>query len=345
MSSEILKGIKGVFFLNNLFLDKNDNESFFEYKLRICDYKEKNSKSFTWDEVANTLNKYSDIAKGSSAYRKWYTAFNEGRIYERSEINNGVACRILSISDLHIPFQLPIETFSGYANMVDILQINGDILDMASCSKFDKVYRSSPMEEIITARKYVSDLIRTIKPKSVHVIYGNHDIRFERYLAKNLDNDVLELMPKTPLSLIFCDGFRRYDKLTGEDTWYKPLVEVFPEIEIVYHNNWYCQIGKTIFAHPSAFSSGILKTAEKALYFFRNNGEVFTSLVMAHTHRLGEYVIGNSTIYEQGCCCDVDKMTYSDGTLVNSQKEGYIYICQDSNGEVIRDKTKLVLIK
>ena len=66
---------------------------------------------------------------------------------------------------------------------------------------------------------------------------------------------------------------------------------------------------------------------------------------MAHTHRLGEYVIGNTTIYEQGCCCDVDQMQYNNGKLINSQKEGFLYLCQDMENKTIRDKTKLILIK
>jgi hypothetical protein len=65
---------------------------------------------------------------------------------------------------------------------------------------------------------------------------------------------------------------------------------------------------------------------------------------MAHTHRTGEYTIGNTTIYEQGACCDTKKNDYSNGRLYNSQKEGFIYICQDTNGKIIKDKTKLVVL-
>jgi hypothetical protein len=65
---------------------------------------------------------------------------------------------------------------------------------------------------------------------------------------------------------------------------------------------------------------------------------------MAHTHRIGEYVVGNTTIYEQGTCSDITKQNYNDGKLVNSQKEGFIYMCQDKNGNVIKDKTRLVVL-
>lgn len=320
---------------------KGKNENILEYKIRLCE--NKNALNLTWKDIAKLINKETGNNFGESSYRKWYSAFNEGRNYNNK--NENIDCRILSISDLHVPFQLPINTFREYKNKTDILQINGDIVDMASCSKFDKIYRNSPIEEIIEARSYLINLIKYISPKKVIINYGNHDIRFERYLAKNLDTDLLELMPKTPLDLIINTGFTRYNKKEDCSIYYEPLKKIFNNIEIEYTNNWFCQIKNIIFVHPQAFSSGILKTAEKAMYFFRNEGYYFDTLVMAHTHRLGEYIIGNTTIYEQGCCCDTSKLVYNNGKLINSPKEGFLYICIGRNGEVIRDKTHLVLIK
>ena len=244
----------------------------------------------------------------------------------------------MSISDTHVPFQLPISTYSNYAGKVDILQLNGDITDNQSISKFPKSYRVSPMEEIIESRQYLIDLIDLIKPKKVVVVYGNHDIRFQNYFSKNLDSDLLELMPKTSLELILVDGFHHYDKRNRTKIWYEPLQKVYDDIKIEYNDNWFCQIGETIFCHPLAYKSQPLKTAEKAMYFFRNEGYQFCDLVMSHTHRIGNYVIGNTTLYEQGCCCDVTKANYSDGRLVNSQREGFIWLGQDRDGKVIKYK-------
>lgn len=322
---------------------KGKNESILDYKIRLCDNKDK--LKLTWLDISKIINNELGYNYGESSYRKWYNAFNEGRKYEKRIEDNNISCRILSISDLHIPYQLNKETFSKYINNVDILQINGDILDMASCSKFDKIYRQSPMDEIVIARNYLIELISYINPKKVSINYGNHDIRFERYLARNLDNDLLELMPKTPIELIVNTGFTRYNKESECSIYYKPIKNIFDNIDIEYTNNWFSIINDVLFVHPQAFSSGILKTAEKALYFFRNEGYVFNTLVMAHTHRVGEYIIGNTTIYEQGCCCDVSKMQYNNGKLINSQKEGLLYLCLDNHNKIIRDKTHLVLIK
>lgn len=323
-----------------MILKKGQNETLLEYKLRLCDNKDR--LNLTWNEIAKLVGDVSNNYYGESVIRKWYYAFNEGRDYVYNKQYSDVKTRILCISDLHIPFELPVESFIDYRNIVDLLIINGDIIDMASCSKFDKIYRSSPIEEIIKARKYIIKLNEFLKPKKIVVNYGNHDIRFERYLAKSLDVDLNELMPKTPLELIIEQGFVHYNKKDGTKTQYDSLNKT---MNIEYTDNWFCQYGDAIFVHPTAFSSGILKTAEKAMYFFRNEGFNFKTLVMAHTHRLGEYIIGNTTIYEQGCCCNTDKMLYNNGKLINSQKEGFLYLCQDINNNTIRDKTKLVLLK
>ena len=308
----------------------------------LCNSKPKDK---TWDDIAKQLNtEFGGLDVSSSCYRKCYQYYMLMNNALKAKGETAVATRILSISDTHVPFELPIDTLSAYKGRVDILQLNGDICDCQAISKFGKVYRVSPMEEIIKARKYVMDMIEYIQPKKVVVTYGNHDIRFQNYLAKNLDNEIAELMPKTSLELIFVDGFNHYNKREGTKSWYAPISQLFPYVEIDYADNWWTQIGDTIFAHPSAFSSGILKTAEKAMHFFRNEGLMFSELVMAQTHRVGEYYIGNTRIIEQGAFSDVSKNNYSNGQLYNSQKEGFVYLCQDINGKTIREKTELVAL-
>jgi predicted phosphodiesterase len=316
---------------------RKQGESDFEWKLRLCLDKLNKKIDLDWQEIIDILG----LDMHPDNLRKTSYGYLE---YDNYMKNIGIATRILSISDTHVPFQLPIETFKDYINQVNILQLNGDLVDMQSISRFPKSYRVSVMEEIILGRQYLIDLIEYIKPKKVIITYGNHDLRFQNYLSKNLDTDLLELMPQTVLDLIFEDSFNHYDKRSKSKVRYEPLKSVFGDIEINYTGNWFCQIGETIFCHPTAYSSGILKTAEKAMYFFRNEGYSFKSLVMAHTHRIGEYVVGNTTIYEQGTCSDITKQNYNDGKLVNSQKGGFIYMCQDKNGNVIKDKTRLVVL-
>ena len=257
--------------------------------------------------------------------------------------DENVANRILTISDLHVPYQLPIETFSDYINRIDILVLNGDLFDMQSISKFPKIYRVSPMEEIIIGREYLIELIAFINPKKVVINYGNHDYRFQSYLTRNLDADLLELLPETPIELVFIDGFKHYDKKLKAKIEYEPIADIFDDINFIYSYDWKCKIGKTWFVHPVAYSSGALKTTEKAMdYFHRIDKELFDSVIMAHTHSVAYEKIGYINLYEQGACCDVSQMTYNDSKMARPQKKGFMYICQDKDGNLIESKTKQI---
>lgn len=320
---------------------KRSDETHFEWKLRLIKEHAYNSPSQrpNWKTIIDLLGEKVSV----DHFRKYASGVLAYHEYLNS--TDSVSTKILSISDLHYPFVKPLSALEQYKGVVDILQLNGDILDCTQLSKFPKSYRTNPIEEIIGARKYIIDLINTIQPKKVIANYGNHDLRLGTYLSKKLDNELAELLPETALDYIFDDGFTYYDKKTGTKSFYEPLTEVFSDIEIEYTGKWYSQIGEgknsIIFAHPKAFASNPLKTAEKAMYFFRNEGFDFSTLVMAHTHRQGMYMIGDTTLYEQGAFCETDKMSYSNGQLINSQKQGYIYICIDNVGNVISQKTKL----
>lgn len=319
-------------------LHRLEKEDFNAWKIRCCLAKRRKKTDMDWIEIRDMLG----INITPDQLRKQAVGYEEYDEYIHGY--NGVATTILSVSDLHYPFAKPLDTFKEYIGKIDILQLNGDVLDCMQLSRFNKTYRISPMDEIIEGRQYIIDLIEMIHPKIVLVNHGNHELRMGAYLAKNLDNELQELMPETAFDYIFLDGFTHYNRKTKAKIKYAPLCEVFDDVEIEYTGTWYSQYGKVLFCHPKTFASGPLKTAEKALYWFRNEGFDFTALIMSHTHRVGSYKIGNSMIYEQGCCCETNKMRYNDGQLVNSQKEGFMIICLDRDGYVIEDKTKIITL-
>jgi len=255
-----------------------------------------------------------------------------------------VGTRILSISDLHIPFNLPIETFKNYAGNVDVLVFNGDIEDAQNVSKFSKKYRIHFAEEMIMTRQYIIDLIKMINPKEVVIVKGNHEVRMGRYLSDQLNDDLMNLMPDSPMDLIVNDGFKNRDRLNKTETWYSPLTEVFTGtgIEISYTGDWWRKIGKTIFVHPLSYSSGMLKTTAKAVDYFLRIDRDFDSVVMSHTHKLGSFIQGNINLYEQGCCCKTEMLDYNDGYMTLPAQKGFIYLCQDIDGNLIKNKTKLI---
>ena len=322
-------------------LHRLDGESDFEWKLRCCLAKKRRETDMDWVEIRDMLG----LSITPDQLRKQAVGYEEYDNYINGY--NGVATTILSISDLHVPFQLNYEVLEKYRNNMDILQINGDVIDCQALSKFPKQYRISPMEEMIQGRQYLIDLIKYINPKKVICNYGNHDIRFANYFAKNIDTDILQLQPNTSLELIFEDGFRNYDKLNRTKTWYEPVTSVFEDtgIEVKFVDNWKVKIGKTWFVHPLAYRSNILATADKAKDYLQDTDrESFDCVVMAHTHSVGDSEKGYIRLIEQGAFCNVDKMRYSDGRLQKPQKKGFAIIAQDKNGSLIKDKTQVVVL-
>ena len=250
--------------------------------------------------------------------------------------------RMLCISDMHIPFNRDIKEFFKYKGKVDTLVLNGDIIDNYSMSNFTKMYRLSLVEELIQARELLIELIEEIKPKKVTVVTGNHEIRLGKKIADKIGSDLLDLMPRDALAFLFDTGFNYYDRIKKCKTVYTPIDEEV-DCEVNYVGNFWTKEGKTIFVHPQAFRGTTLGTVGKAYDYFTAIGEDFQSIIMAHTHKLGMYVMNDKYLYEQGTCANLNHMDYQDLKLPkSSQVNGYMYIVQDKDGNLIYDKTKLI---
>ena len=263
-------------------------------------------------------------------------------IEEDEERVNEDETRILCISDMHIPFNRDIKEFFKYKGKVDTLVLNGDIIDNYSMSNFTKMYRLSLVEELIQARELLIELIEEIKPKKVTVVTGNHEIRLGKKIADKIGSDLLDLMPRDALAFLFDTGFNYYDRIKKCKTVYTPIDEEV-DCEVNYVGNFWTKEGKTIFVHPQAFKGTTLGTVGKAYDYFTAIGEDFQSIIMAHTHKLGMYVMNDKYLYEQGTCADLNHMDYQDLKLPkSSQVNGYMYIIQDKDGNLIYDKTKLI---
>ena len=263
-------------------------------------------------------------------------------IEEDEERVNEDETRILCISDMHIPFNRDIKEFFKYKGKVDTLVLNGDIIDNYSMSNFTKMYRLSLVEELIQARELLIELIEEIEPKKVTVVTGNHEIRLGKKIADKIGSDLLDLMPRDALAFLFDTGFNYYDRIKKCKTVYTPIDEEV-DCEVNYVGNFWTKEGKTIFVHPQAFRGTTLGTVGKAYDYFTAIGEDFQSIIMAHTHKLGMYVMNDKYLYEQGTCANLNHMDYQDLKLPKySQVNGYMYIVQDKDGNLIYDKTKLI---
>ena len=227
---------------------------------------------------------------------------------------------------------------------MDTIIINGDLLDCFSCSSFPKKFKVNLDEELVLGRQYIIDLINMISPKKVMFTMGNHEYRMQRYYSDRLSNELLGITPTDPLRMIIDKGFEVKDERNKTQTQYSSIREVFEDtnIEIVYDQQWWIKEGNVIFCHPLNYSSGMLKTTEKAVNYFLRVDRTFTGIVMAHTHKVGSFTQGGIKMYEQGCVCDLDKLDYNNGKLIIPNQNGFMYLALDSNGDIIDSKTRII---
>jgi predicted phosphodiesterase len=290
----------------------------------------------SWDELGKQFNKTGEQARCKvKSYLK-----NKG---ELSGMYNSNKTKILFISDFHCPFNLPKEVLKNYVNKVDILIFGGDIQDCFGISKFIKKYRKPFVDETVYTRQFMMDVIDYIKPKKVIVIKGNHEVRLINYLSNKITDDLLQLMPETPLDLIVNNGFYKYDHENKSKTYYSSLVDIYKNIDIQYTGEWYTQIGDVIFTHPKAYKSGSLATTEKSYLYFSQNNKQFNCLVTAHTHAVGYAKYGHCHFYESGCLCKPPEYN-SDGGLMKPQSQGFVYITLDNN-KFSYNESKLEIIE
>lgn len=207
-------------------LSRRPDETFDDFALRL--YANSRQYGVNCYRIADILNEESGLHKAENSWRIRYKDFRRGMEYQKfnDDQEAKIGERILCISDLHYPFHLPLDTFTDYADRVDTLVLNGDLLDCMALSRFQKSFRISPIEEMVGCRQYIIDLIRLLKPARVIATNGNHEYRLSSYINKNVDCEIKELMPDSPLEYLFEDGFTHYDKANSAKTFYPPLKEV-----------------------------------------------------------------------------------------------------------------------
>ena len=271
---------------------------------------------------------------------KYYKTIND--IPYTELYDKGFRLILTDLDNTLISYKETDPTIELHAWLKMVKEIGFEVIIVSNSKK----YRVDVNQEMILTRNFIVDLIHMIEPKKVIIVMGNHEYRMGRYLSDNLNEDIMTLMPDTPMDLIINDGFKVRDRLNKTETWYSPLSEVFEEegIEISYTGEWFRKVGKTIFAHPLSYSSGMLKTTEKAVNFFLREDRDFEAIVLGHTHKLGSYIQGKIRMYEQGCCCNLQKLDYNNGQLVLPGQNRFIYLCQDKDGNLIPEETRLVEI-
>ena len=186
--------------------------------------------------------------------------------------------RIVSISDLHIPFHkedLLLEVLIENKG-ADYLVVNGDMLDLYAVSVFTKHHNVPLLKEYAIALEYIKVFSKLYK--NVILLDGNHERRLHKYLSKSLSNNVVPMLSR-PILERLANG-EIYDddgRLIG--------MTPFDNVHYSRHCAWMCQIGGAVFVHPEMFlgnsSTGVLRTVTKFDQKHRTQLD-YECIVMAH---------------------------------------------------------------
>lgn len=237
--------------------------------------------------------------------------------------------RIGILSDIHIPYhnEEALETAINYLieYKPDCIILNGDTIDMFSCSNFQRDPRNrKPKYEFDMVRGFLKDLNKTF-PKS-RIIYkaGNHDERYEN----NIMARVPEFIDLEWMTLKFALNFEMPFK-----------VEVVDNKRII-------KAGHLNILHGHEFSKGFIAPVNVARGFYL---KAKANTIAGHYHRISEHIetsINKDTIgtWSTGCLCDlypkyqpINNWNHGFATvdIINSSGDFRVKNMKIINGEIV----------
>lgn len=200
--------------------------------------------------------------------------------------------KVVSISDLHIPYQNQkmVDAFIKLCGdeQPDKIILNGDIVDFYELSSFDKNPQRifDLQDELDTCKDFLFNLRHACPDSEIIYIIGNHEDRLRRYLWKNA----------TALSSLKA---LKFEELLGLSLLNVKLEEVSHTV-----NGFKYKHGDVVRSHGS-YSAKAEFERELA------SGE------SGHTHRVGSYCktteAGAYGWFESGCACGLNP-EYINGT-------------------------------
>ena len=240
---------------------------------------------------------------------------------------NGKLFKILSLSDLHIPFENKdvIQHALDNHSDADILVLNGDFLDLFSVSKWPKDKGFLLRHEYELGIEWLKVFSKIFK--KVVLVRGNHDNRLHSYFMSNLDSGVCFLTHPDPLERM-ANGYS-----------FSPdgkLTKLYEFDNVIYKSgtcSWYVKIGDALFAHPSGGSKIHMKLATNTAEKFLPREE-FSTLVIGHSHRMGHIFWNNKLLIEQGCTCVPMEYESDPKMKYGPQTFGYAVVYLNKDGKV-----------
>ena len=326
----------------NMSFKRKENESFQEYKIRVCNAKLNRELDMSWEEIVELLG----LDCSGDHLRKVSYGLKEFLDYDNErKLRNNDKVKVLIMNDIHLPYQRDdvLDEIRKHKN-IDYLILAGDVIDCESCSSFDVIDRPTVDQEIVIAHQFIKKINTIINPEKTKIICirGNHEERYTRDIIRMQQKELQKMLNPNLLEMIQ-DGFTYYDK--GKKFTYEGI-ENFE-----YINDWKVKLfNNLIVCHPKDFSGVDGRMCEKVSEHFLNRhmAEVDDVIVFGHTHkhsrmnvnrRQGLYVVENSCMCKPHDYADSGKLSF------NPQNYGYTYLEFEEGKKIDVNDIKCVVLK
>jgi len=226
-----------------------------------------------------------------------------------------LACNsILLISDLHIPYHdidaITIALDYGIENKINTIFINGDLIDNAQVSRFERdMKKRSVKQEFDACKEFLISLRSAFPDAEIYWLKGNHCIRWEKFLEQKV-------------SEIWDD---KYFHLEERLRLNEQRVHLLDDKVLV-------KAGKLSISHGHHIFKGIFSPVSPARGAYMKAKQ---SIIVGHLHRASHHpevdLDGNIvSCWSTGCLCEL-RPNYS--PLVSNSQHGFAHIVLESNGD------------
>lgn len=270
----------------------------------------------TYYEVSRELERTFGFVVNPETVRMKLVRSKKPKLTQVEKLRNEGITKTLVLSDLHCPYNVEtiLEIVAEHAKVIDTLIIGGDVIDCFAISSFHPLAPKPLLTEMAYCHQLLKDIENITPDVKKILIKGNHELRFEKYMATN-DSELNDMHSSNILYEI-CRGFEYHDKQNGRVVSYEPL-----DYEVV--DNWFVQHNDMIVCHPLSFSRVPAKVAYNAVEYFVRNGMNFNACLVAHTHHYGACQNLGKTTVEIGCLCKPQDYAASGKLNYTPQDRGY----------------------
>lgn len=220
---------------------------------------------------------------------------------------------ILLISDIHIPYHdigaITVALDYGKKENVNTIFINGDLIDNAQVSKFERnMKKRSVKQEFDATKQFLVSLRAAFPDAEIYWLKGNHCVRWEKFLEQKV-------------SEIWDDPYFHLEERLRLN---EQRIKILDDKILV-------KAGKLSITHGHHIFKGIFVPVSPARGAYSKAKQ---SVIVGHLHRPSHHpetdLDGNTvSCWSQGCLCEL-RPDYS--PLVSNSQHGFAHITVEPNG-------------